>query len=208
MADAFGLSDVASLVLGTFIGAWFSHFLKRPKLAIVGGGSGGVNGARPLVVPHIRIQNVPGLFGINIRPTIIFGWKLHLGSTFGFSLDRSSARDCTAWLVDPDSREKLTNLFWRVGDDVRWVTDLGPGETAELLVFARTGDKRSSYFVLTKHDSNGFGVPPDDAWFTESRKFLVEIEYLHSRKLRFPVQVKKSLKGDLAFYSSSGGGTF
>lgn len=206
MDGVFGVNNLVSLVLGVLLGTWFSHFLKRPKLVLNGGGGGGAGNG--VIINYVTVQNAPGLFGIDVRPTVLFGWKVFNGDTFGFSIDRSSARDCSAWLLDPETKEKLTGLFWRVNGEVKSYTDIGPGEVVDLILFGKIGSNPSAYFALSTYDANGFAVPPPSAYLSDSRKFLVEIVYSPSRKMRFKVEVKRGLDGRLSCYTPMGGGTF
>lgn len=201
--------DFASLLLGTVLGAlagtWLTLYLKRPKLQLSGTASGGP--AIGFQTAQLYIQNVPGLFGIEIRRNVIFGRLVNRDKKIGLSLDRSTARQCTAWILDPDTKEYLSSLFWKGEDEPKPWVDIGPGESAELLVLARRHD-RPAYFVFAGYDANGFRTPPEEAWLTESRKFLVEVQHSYGRRVRFKLEVVKRLDGRLHFQSSVGGGSF
>lgn len=136
---------VGGTLFGTLVSTWFNYYLKRPKIEIIGGGSGGGSN-------HIDIRNAPGLFGIKIRETIILGWSIHPQIEWGFVVDRNPAHECRAFLYDKGTNEMIKMLWWETYDQqLTQVITLHAGERAHLKLFAREAvcsQSRSAIKVL------------------------------------------------------------
>jgi hypothetical protein len=102
------------------------------------------------------VRNYPGLLGLNVEETVLFGKRVHGPVVEGLTVDRNPATGCTARLLDGNSRQHLAPLWWRMprdSDCVQQHVDVGPGQDADLMLFARPNAQRSTYF--TYQNKNG-----------------------------------------------------
>lgn len=194
--------DLASLMIGAVVGAfisiWLQHFLARPRLRQVGGGSG--------QYLHITIRNEPGFLGINFGPTIILGRRFSQGWRLGIPFDTSPARACSAVIIDKETGQTITSLSWLKDGIYGYEVTLGPGESANLIVFTRHGADEGKYYVwrpLPEHQSPG----PGDIQMDGSREFLIDVRFSHgTRTKRFTCKMVRKLNGAYHFQHETGGG--
>jgi hypothetical protein len=206
--------DIAFLVggtaLGVIAGTWHSYFHKRPILDSTGGGSGGVL-SNKFSVTYIRVHNRPGLMGLKIRESIVFGMSLHGRIEIGVPFDRSPARGCRGLLFVEGTDEIIFPLWWRKSDG-SMVTDLtlGPDEWADLIVFGKETNDHQRYFAYRRANGDDETViPPDHAKFIGSKKFIVEIRHSNDRvKIRIPASVTATHDGRLYYRIGDSGGSF
>lgn len=196
--------DLASLLIGAIFGALVSiclqHFLARPRLRQIGGGGGQYQ--------HITIRNDPGFLGLNFGPTIIFGRRLSKGWRLGIPFDTAPARACSASIIDEETGQTVSSLCWHKDGKYIYDITLGPGESANLIVFTRQGATEGKYYVwrpLPEHETWGPG--PGDVQIEGSRKFLIDVRYAYgTRTKRFTCKMVRRLEGTYYFYHDTGGG--
>jgi hypothetical protein len=99
VVGALGLSLV-TLLIGAFLGLFISSYVLRPKLRATGF-AGGMSA---------QIQNEPGLLGVKVDQTIIFGKQIHEYHEFGIPIDRGDALDSRAYLFEKLPRRKRQKL--------------------------------------------------------------------------------------------------
>jgi hypothetical protein len=187
---------------GLLIGAWYTIYLRRPKLRIVGGGGGGDQRFR---ASHINITNEPGRLGMKLGPTILFGRELHGWREFGVSFDRNRAPECRAALFDRKTSQHLAPLWWHStepGAPWQQAITLESGAQAELWVFARLTADPTKCFVFEPSDpaspSTEPRVPSDAALIETSREFTIRVSYFGGRhRVKFPAAVTKEFNGTL-----------
>jgi hypothetical protein len=206
------LTLVVGAILGAVLGAWFTTYIKRPKLAIAGAGGGGGPGPGHHE-RYVRIQNQPGLMGFRLNETVILGKLMHDRIEKGLTVERVPANDCTAQLLDKESGRHVAQLFWRVGgaaDIPQPRVTIRSGESFDLLLFVRLHDESAKYFVYRPSgDELGFVVPSDEAKLADTRAFVVQVTYSYGRqKLKFDVTVRKDFDGRLYVEGAGGGGSF
>lgn len=207
--------DVASLVVGTIFGTiastWFSFFIQRPILQVVGGGSGSGGSLTPRTRSnHITIQNSPGIFGIRLGETTIFGRQIIPPIQWGLAFDRKDAAQCRAWIYDSDTKRGIRPLWWQTRDGkmVQEMT-IKSGETGNLFVFARLEDEPGAYFIYQPagHEGRDIQIPPPEGRQTDSHDFYIEVRYTHhTRRLRINWTMRKDFDGKLYYESQGGGG--
>lgn len=187
--------------MGAFLGALYNFYLKRPKLQITGGGTGRA--------VHLRLRNKPGFIGIVIPDNTLLGLRINSRVEWGLTFDRSVARDCYATIMDDETEEAFT-LWWVTGDQqVVHKLDLGPGESAELLLVTTNQAAPGCYYIWrpTPGPSIEPSPPPAHEQLKGSRQFTVRI--VHSdgrRKITFPLKITRRLDGRYAYKHPGGGG--
>ncbi len=206
-----GILAVVSLLLGAALGAWYTVYLRRPTLKVTGSGGGGGPGPGHHQ-NQIEIMNQPGLLGIRFGATIIFGKRLHGPVERGLTVDRNPANECRASLYDKKTGKHVAMLWWRSSHDpappLHPTVTLQSGQSATLMLFARLDDEPTKYFVFAPDPtSSGPKIPPDQAKFTESREFVIRIDYSYGRqKLVVDAAMTKEFDGRLTFMIARGGG--
>ena len=201
---------IGLLVLGTILGVFWTEYLKRPKLRVVG--SSGV-GREAFLTQALRIGNRPAFLGIRMGETVIVGRRIGQGFQKGLAIDRNTAKECTAWLIDRETKKRVAGLFWHrpdsTGADLS--VSIEPGEYAELWIFARLKDEPLAYFPYRPSDRNTLDpeVPAAAARIHESREFMIEVNYSYGQqRLLIPVSVEKQLDGRLRFAFVEGSSSF
>lgn len=177
--------DIPSLVLGAALGAvtstWHSYYVRRPKLRVIGSGSGGGS----FYHNRITISNSPGLLGVRLPETTIFNKNIHSDIEIGLPVDRNPARNCRAWLYDKETNRGIAQLWWQTidGKMTREVT-LESGEQADLMLFARLKDEKRKYFVYQVESSNNpnLKIPDDEDKLDETREILYQNHSLPPKK--------------------------
>ena len=197
------------LVVGTLLAAGFGIYLKRPTLRAVGSGGGG---GQQFHSCRVQIRNVPGLFGIRLGETVLFGRILHRPIDKGLPIDRNPAKDCAAWIYDGE--QALTTLWWQsrnTRDAWQQRTTLESGDAAELVLFARLHDEPTQYFIFAPSDPTDPNMNPRvpdagekfQATITP-REFAVHLVGMDGRRYHvFPVRVR--LQSGLMYVESGGG---
>jgi hypothetical protein len=205
--------DIPSLLVGAIVGAvvsvGYGLFLKRPLLEVSGGGGGGGPGPGHHS-NYVNIRNKPGLFGIHLNPTMVFGWRVHRNINWGFVISREPATGCSATLYDK-SRRSPVGLSWRRNDgSFSQIVDIESGQSVNLMLFARLDSEPLRYFIFrpVSETDGSPSIPPDDAKLTENNEFVVEVHYSYGRKKRFPVAVYKTFEGRLEYRTPGSGGSF
>lgn len=205
--------DWISLLLGGLIGATLStvhaHYVKRPKLTCEGGGGGG--GAYKSC--HVAIGNPPGILGIRVNETSLFGWRLHGDRVFGLTVFRDTAKNCHATMKEIGGEERTRNLFWRTPNlDKKWSqsVDISCGEKAELMLFSGDTENPELFSIFWPKDStsNEPKLPFPSARFKAPAEFHVSIRSGEAIVFSFKVQMKRDVDGRLYYSTPSGGGTF
>jgi hypothetical protein len=204
---------IVTLILGVFLGAWYTLFLTRPKLAT--DAIGGMGGPGP-GLNYAMIQNRPGLLGIRLRRTMIFGKPIHGNIEKGLTIDRRPAVGCSAGIVDKTSGQFVAQLWWQPenpGEPWRTAVTIESGESRNLMLFARTSEERTRYFIFEPADIEASDSPPkiprEEAKLTDSRNFRVEVSYSYERqRLKFSAGVRKEFDGSLTAWSEAGSTNF
>jgi hypothetical protein len=203
---------IITLVVGVVAGAWFNNYLKRPKLVLTGGGGGGGPGSG--YRSHVSISNRPGLFGLGLSETVIFGKRLHGRFEKGLTIDRNPANECTAAIYDNQSGRYVAPLWWRLPtepDRMYQVVTVPSGTTFDLMLFARLDAERSTYFIYvpTSETSAEPKVPPAQARLGDEREFFVQVTYSYGRqKLKFDCAVRKEFDGTLRWETKTASSSF
>jgi hypothetical protein len=199
--------DPSSLLLGGLVGAflstWYNFFIKRPKLEICGGGSGGAT--------YVRLRNKPGFIGIVFRENTIFGFRLNSRIEWGLTVDRSAARDCSASILDKETGESILPLWWRISHSiVEHTITLDAGDAADLLLASTQQAAADSYYIWQPTGNGALtpAIPPAQAQFQGPREFIVEIRHSDGRvKMRFPLKITRRYDGTYAYAHPGGGGS-
>lgn len=201
-----GRIDLLSLLIGAALGAfastWHGHFVRRPKLRVTGTSGGGF--------VAIRIRNEPGFIGLRLRETTLLGFHIHSPKEFGLVIDRSAAHECSAVLIDKQTRQQIRALWWWIGDTTVQNVTLESGSSAELMVLSRQGAEPGKYYVWQRGDDPLVSIPPPGAaQFEGSREFVIEVLYAYGHKrTRFPFSVVKRFDGSEHYRCPAGSGSF
>ena len=171
---------IVTLVLGALLGVWFTVYLARPTLRVTGSGGGGGSGPG-FYATHANITNSPGLMGIRIKPTVLFGKRVHGSLEKGLTIVRNPADECIANIHDKETEEFIAPLWWRLSDDpdraVRTVS-IKTGQTVSLMLFARLNSEPLRYFIYTSSGKFTDVQPPvDEAKLRDTKKFSVRVSY-------------------------------
>jgi len=157
--------------------------MRRPKLAITGGGGGG--GAGSYHRNHISVSNQPGLLGIRLGDTVVFGRRLHGRFEKGLTVDRSPASECQANLHDRKTGQYIAGLWWtptQGGAPWQRTLAIGSGGTVTLALFARLDSEPTKFFVFEPENPNQWDSPPrepiDDVKFHDTHEFPVADQLL------------------------------
>jgi hypothetical protein len=208
------LVPIVTLVLGVFLGAGYSQYLQRPRLRLSGSGGGGGPGPG-YHQTHVCVRNDPGFLGIRISETVVFGKRIHPSFTKGLPVERNTAKECNAVLLDKASGEFVTHLWWRSVVDGRFewkrLVDLASGESADLMLFARLDAEPTRYFPFDVDNEFAPGprTPPEEAKFSDTHRFLVRITYSYGRQdMSSEAAVVKGYDGRLRWETEGGGGSF
>src|SRR5690606_2350683 len=119
--------------------------------------------------------------------TMIAGKTIHQGGQIGPSFDRRTARQCRAFLLDPNDPEGAVPLRWSKWEDgelrVAETVDLGSGEMAEVALFARPDEPGSGYYIYVPQP--GTGVPSfDGRKFTGSHDFMLMLSCRNAKPVK------------------------
>ena len=164
------------LVLGFAFGLFASFYVKRPKVIVCGGGSGGATGPDSYYSYGIRVRNTRGWIGLPRAGVKLFGWRIIGPNYVGVPVARDPAERCTAELLDEDGN-RLAFLLWRrltePYDNAQYMT-LSPGDDAEIIPFAQRNSQSPTYFAYDARDEI-VKEPNNDQNFHEPRRFKVRI---------------------------------
>jgi hypothetical protein len=204
---------IATLIVGALLGVLFTVYLARPRLKVRGSGSGGGTGPG-YCTSYAHITNLPGLMGVRLNQTVLFGRRVHGQLEKGLTIMSTPAEECMASVYDKKTGEFIAPLWWRSPSDpgrvVRTVS-IKCGEYAELMIFARLNAELLRYFIYSSNGNESDVQPPvDEIKFNDTRTFSVRISYSYRRqKLEFDATMRKGYDGRL-YYSvgPGGGGTF
>jgi hypothetical protein len=164
------------LLLGFAFGLFASFYVKRPKVIVCGGGSGGATGPDSYWSYSIRVRNTRGWIGLPRAGVRLFSWRIVGQNYVGVPVARDPAERCTAELLDEDG-SRLAFLLWRrlsePYDNVQYMT-LSAGDDAEIVLFAQRNSQRPAYFA---YDARGDVVeePANERRFHEPKRFKVRI---------------------------------
>jgi hypothetical protein len=166
------------------LGVATTVYLKRPKLAIAGSGSGGSGSPTGFQQHDIRVQNTPGRLGVKVGENTLFGHRINRQHWFGWPVMREPAKGCTANLYD-ESGAHITALWWRDPDDsgkkqIRM--DLDSGQVADLLLFAQRNDDVPNYYPYIPGTDTDPTVPP--VKLNGTRRFIVRLSYSDGQQHR------------------------
>jgi hypothetical protein len=202
---------VVGAVLGAVLGAWYSIYLRRPKLGITGGGGGGGPGPGHHR-NHVTVSNRPGLPGIRLNETAILGWRIHGPIEKGYAVDRDAAKECRATILDKQTGRHIAPLWWRSrSSEYSNTVTIESGQSYDLMLFARLDSEPLKYFVFaskpeTPHE---LMIPVEEAKFADTHEFAVKITYAYGRQqLRFDITMRKGFDGRLYYEGKHGGGSF
>ncbi|MEX2014539.1 MAG: hypothetical protein WD885_01215 [Candidatus Saccharimonadales bacterium] len=190
-----------SLVILLF-GVWLNYYIKRPKLVVGGGGSGGGVGAE-YNHNHVTIQNKPGVLGLRLGETTLFGWPIHGSFQAGPIIDRNEAYRCKAMLIDKETGEYICRLWWKIPtnpSDVKERVTIKSAKNMNLSLFIWKHNDPSTYFIYepNRDSDSSPKINIDTARFSDSKKLAVEIKDYHGRKrLKFNVNLNKRHNGSL-----------
>jgi hypothetical protein len=195
-----------TLVLGAALSLILNNYIRRPKLVLVGGGSGGIE--QGCSRSQIRIENAPGLLGINVGETLIFGRRLLPPIRWGIPVERNTARECIAWIHDLPNRQALTVLWWDVDGKAVQRINLDTTESAPMNVLARRLDDPTRYFVFNPEVGSAMvaRVPDDNIKWHGDRDFLIRVGYSRGQTLTLHMTVRMNYHGQLECRVNGGGG--
>lgn len=184
---------------------WITAYSSRARLSVNGGGSGSVStqpGRPGWGVNNLSIENPPGFIGINIGSTVLFGHRLHGSISNGVPVDRRTARECIADLIDTDGAH-VAALWWRVTVDVQphqyvRMMDITSGKKVDLMCFAwQVDDASFCYAFQPGNDDGPPRIPPEAGWFKDTRNFVIRITYSQGRqKTSVPITMRKAYDGN------------
>lgn len=198
---------VLLIFVSVVTGASFYNHIKRPKLSVIAGGSGG--GGPDYMRNEMAIANRPGILGINLGETLIFNKRILPPLCKGLSVDRNTARACRAWLLEMPSKRPITTLWWQVEDRMVQTVNLDTGGSANLMLFARRVDEPLTYFVYQPESPRSPSpmIPDDDVKFRDTREFLIRITYSDGQQqLDAPITMRKGNHGRFSWEHNGGGG--
>jgi len=203
------ICSAVTLVVGMFLGVWYGHFVDRPKLNLAGSMGGSSNGVS---VFGVLISNPPGILGLNLRRTMIFGKLIHQSVVKGLPVDRKPANECLAKIRDKESGEHIDLLFWKIDNETRQQVTIRSGRECLLPIFARRQTDELRYYIWRPQVG---AVPPAPIIgagaisLMGTRTFTVRIDYSSTRHLEFDLIVRYGLNGEVSVGTdlSSGGGS-
>lgn len=194
---------------GIIIGPFFNNYIKRPKLTHTGSGGGG--GPGPGYYRNcINIANSPGFLGVRVGETVIFGKRILPPIPAGLLIDRNIAKGCTAWIYEMPENRAMTVLWWQIdGKMVQHVT-LDAGDSAWLMLFARTEADPLHYFLYQPQDAASSDAPKISAaevgWRTK-QSFRIRISDAYDRTLlTIPITIRPDHDGRLRWEIRGGSG--
>jgi hypothetical protein len=207
---------IITLIVGALLGSWYTVWMKRPKLRP--SGSSGAGG-QDFHSNSIRLRNQPGLLGLNLPETIIFGKQIHGYIERGLTFERTPAKDCRATIHDKKSGRHIAHLWWRrppsSDGGPAWAMDttIESGEECDLMLFARLTNEPLKYFIFAPQNpvdpSSPVQVPVEHAKFNDTHEFSVRVSYSYNRqKYTFTTIVTKGYDGRLSHQGPVGGGSF
>lgn len=211
--------DIMSLIIGAILGgivgtlmsAWYGYYLRKAKLVVNGGGSGGTPGG--LHTRNISVMNTRGFIGFRLPETIIFGKMMHRSFQLGgLIIDRDPVQDCRAHLFDKQTGDAIRPLWWQ-GRDLKMtqVFTIKSGENANLMLFARFDEHPMKYFVCQpkSEESRDLEIPPEHLMFDGTREFAIRITHAHSTKaLTFNCKITKGYERLHFSMERGGSGSF
>jgi len=197
---------IITLVVGAWLGAWFTAWSTRPKLKIISVGMGGAT--------WVGVSNRPGVAGITLNETIVFGKRIHPRIVLGPSVDRATANECRAIIYDKSDDHPFANLYWRTTVDGQTrmtpIVNIKSAESCDLMLLARQSDEPTKYFIYKpkRDDTSEPGIPAGHVKLSGTRTFTVRISYSDHSKLEFDYTVREEYGGTLSIQSKYGGGGF
>ena len=191
------------LLLGMFLGLWFGEFFRRPRLSNAGTSGAGSTG-HPQVFT-LRVANAPAMLGAEVRPTVLFGRRLHGTRILGLPVSRHAAVQCRASLYDRGSREFIAPLHWlnpgAGGDPYVDAVTIEPGQEVNLPVFSTVDSATQEYFPFAPPDPTTGALfrPAGTVRFNGSRQFYIRFQlgYGGREDCRLNVAVRAPLRGGL-----------
>jgi len=207
------IPDPISLIIGAilsfFIAIWLDFFIKLPKLAVHGWGSGRHQDGT--IQNTLSVSNQVGWLGLTIQQTVLFGFRIHTAFRRGIPFETNPARDCRAQLHISESGEHICQLWWRLEDNsVTDVVSIDSGKTASLILFVRRDDNSQNYFPYQPlHRETGevkFPEPP--AIFNGNKKFEIKIHHSHNQIYSYHIEIEQKFNGLLYLKTATGSALF
>ena len=200
---------LVTLLLGAVLGVWGTYYVIRPKLQVVGGGSGSDGRFH---TNRVTIRNEPGFLGIRLSPSVILGRRIHSGIEWGFPVHRNTADQCMAHLLDKSGKH-ITALWWRSSQEPGAFANtisISEGQSVNLMLLARLSEEQLRYFVFEPPvtGTNEPKVPVREVWFSGPKQFRVRVTYSYGRqKLEVPAEVTQRYDGRLYYQVGDSGGS-
>ena len=196
-------------IFGWFVNYWYAIRLRRPKLSINGGGTGGIPNNPDVTVISINVQNEPRFIGLRLPPTYIFG--LRVKSDFGrHFVERDIARSCRAMLLDK-SGQHICHLWWSVnnngGVDICENIDISSTQSASILMFIKKGQNKNQYFVYQpKSNEDTSHKATNIPTFKSTKEFKLKIYYGYggTQTLEYPILMRKNYDHGFTFETPTG----
>ena len=196
---------VIGAVIGVVLDRGYTLYSTRPKLIFSGTSSGGSGSGTEMW--NVAISNMPGLFGIRLQESTLFGKPVHGFFQKGLLVERNTARQCMARLHDKENGDAfIAQLYWWMPQDrPAWqvIRDIESGQDQIMLrLFNRAPDGSLRYFPFSPADPNDPGSPPrvpeEAAWIDRSHRFEVRISYSYgAQTTRIGVDVTVGLNGQI-----------
>lgn len=205
------INNIPAFLMGVVLTSLFDFYLKRPKLIVSGGGGGGGSqNIQGITKRYVRIKNNPGLFGVALGETKIFGKRIFNRIDKGIIFDRNPAHECRADLYYKQTKQIVAPLVWEQNGNLSQSVTLNSGEDASLMIFARENSELLKYFPyrVTNIQTKEVFIPQNDLKFDTAQKFFVRVSYQYGRRIMcFDVEITKDfINGRLNFNSKKGGG--
>lgn len=204
--------SVSTFLLGCLVGwftnHWYSINLKEPQLSQKGSGCGfGIFGTN-FHYSHVSIQNELRLLSIKLPDTILLGKKLK--TSFGNQIiERNTARECRAQLLNEYGNKHICHLYWLENNKILESVDIKSGKSASLVLFVRKEGEQEKFYIYEPTSSSDL-IPkvikvPN---FNKSTNFLVRISYAYNKSLSFPVGVEIDYRGNFYAKTKDSSGLF
>jgi hypothetical protein len=199
------LFSILTLILGAFGSLFLNNYIRRAKLVVTGSGSGD-GGAPENNGNYVMIENAPGLLGVNLGETNIFGMRVLPPIRWGLPIERYPARECRASIHELPSRRYIRPLWWQVEGKAVQAINLDTNESAMLRVFATRRDEPLKYFVYEPEGGASLApnIPDDSVKWHEDRAFLIRVNYSRGQTLNARITVRKEYDGRLRYECAGG----
>lgn len=188
------LVPLVTLILGAFLGLWYSVWMQRPKLDLHGAGGSGSKG---MICHTVRLSNQPAFLGVHFKETTILGRMLWGDHRLGYPIERHAARDCMAWLLNP--RTKQPEISVSLALDGTYANNIvpvvAPYQAVNVMLIGRMEMEPSRYFIWQADGMGGAKTPTEDLKLSGERDFILRVMYNNNYKQDFKVEVRPRLDG-------------